>query len=180
MTGFLQVPPKSSFKKLLLGTGLWLHAKMSTSLKSLDGLKDPECKKGQLSRRLPVLYLPVVDIVTPKEEPQHFKVKLLDTTHLNMPIYSHGNNEEYLAHIDALLRVIKQKVLLKKCKMLAKAVVRWSEALKNLHKPHFIEKTSQQALMLRPARWRLSIPNRCSKNPRRLTMTRQLLRHTSS
>ncbi len=25
--GFLRVPPKSSFKKLLLGTGLWQHAK---------------------------------------------------------------------------------------------------------------------------------------------------------
>jgi hypothetical protein len=28
MAGFLQVPLKSSFKKLLLGTGLWQHAKM--------------------------------------------------------------------------------------------------------------------------------------------------------
>jgi hypothetical protein len=51
--GFLQVLPKSSFKKLLLGTGLWQHAKMSTSLKSPDGLKDAECKKGQLSHRPP-------------------------------------------------------------------------------------------------------------------------------
>ncbi len=66
--GFLRVLPKSSFKKLLLGTGLWHHAKMSTSLKSPDGLKDAECNKGQLSHRPPILYVPVVDIVTPKEE----------------------------------------------------------------------------------------------------------------
>jgi hypothetical protein len=131
--GFLQVPPKSSFKKLLLGTGLWQHAKMSTSLKSPDGLKDAECKKGQLSNRLPIPYVPVVDIVTPKEEPQVFKVKLLDKSHLCMPIYSRGNNEEYLAHIVAVLRIIDQKGLHKKCRMLAKAaVVRRSEALKNL------------------------------------------------
>jgi hypothetical protein len=42
-----------------------------------------------------------------------------------MPIYSHGNNKEYLAHIVAVLRIIKQKGLPKKCRMLAKAVVRW-------------------------------------------------------
>jgi hypothetical protein len=76
MVGFLPVLPKSSFKKLLLGTGLWQHAKMSTSLKSPDRLKDAECKKGQLSHRPPIPYVPVVDIVTPKEDPQVFKIKL--------------------------------------------------------------------------------------------------------
>ncbi len=44
--GFLQVLPMSSSKKLLLGTGLRQLAKMSTSLKSPDGLKDAECEKG--------------------------------------------------------------------------------------------------------------------------------------
>jgi hypothetical protein len=109
MAGFLQVPPKSSFKKLLLGTGLWQHAKMSTSHKSPDGLKDAECEKGQLSHRPPIPYILVVDIVTPKEEPQHYKVKLPDASHLSMPIYSCGNNKEYLAHIGTVLRIIDQK-----------------------------------------------------------------------
>ena len=117
--GFLRVPPKYSFKKLLLGTGLWHHAKMSTSLKSPDGLKDTECKKGQLSHRPPIPYVPVVDIVTPKEEPQVFKIKLPDASHLSMPIYSRGNNEEYHTDIVAVLRVIEQKGLPKKCRVLA-------------------------------------------------------------
>ncbi len=103
---------------------------MSTSLKSPDGLKDAECKKGQLSHRPPILYVPVVDIVMPKEEPQFFKIKLPDASHLSMPIYAHGNNEEYLAHIVVVLQVIKQKGLPKKCQVLTKAVARWSEALK--------------------------------------------------
>jgi hypothetical protein len=107
---------------------------MSTSLKSLDGLKDAECKKGQLSHRPPILYVPVVDIVMPKEESQVFKIKLPDTSHLSMPIYSCGNNEEYLAHIVAVLRVIEQKRLPKKCQVFTKAVVSRSEALKNLQK----------------------------------------------
>jgi hypothetical protein len=38
----------------------------------------------------------------------------------------------YLAHIVAVLQVIKQKGWPKKCQVLAKAVVRWSKALKNL------------------------------------------------
>jgi hypothetical protein len=74
----------------------------------------------------------VVDIVTPKEELQVFKIKLPDASHLSMPIYSCGNNEECLVHIVAVLRVIEQKGLPKKCRVLAKAVVRWSKALKNL------------------------------------------------
>jgi hypothetical protein len=123
---------KVFFKKLLLGTGLWHHAKTSTSLKSPDGLKDAECKKGQLSHWPPIPYVPVVDIVKPKKEPQVYKIKLPDAPHLSMQIYSHGNNEEYLAHIVAVLLVIEQKGLPKKCQVLAKAVVRWSKALKNL------------------------------------------------
>jgi hypothetical protein len=110
---------------------------MSTSLKSPDGLKDTECKKGQLSHRPPIPYVPVVDtavvdIVTPKEEPRIIQIKLLDASHLSMSIYSQGNKEEYLTHIVAVLRVIKQKGLPKKCQVLAKAVVRRSEVLKNL------------------------------------------------
>ncbi len=132
MAGFLQVPPKSSFKKLLLGTRLWHHTKMSTSLKSPDRLKDAECKKGQLSHRPPIPYVPVVDIITPKEDPQDFKIKLPDVSHLSMPIYSSENNEEYLAHIVAVLQVIEQKGLPKKCRVLAKAVARRSKALQNL------------------------------------------------
>jgi hypothetical protein len=74
----------------------------------------------------------MVDTVIPKEETQLFKVKLPDTSHLSMPIYSHGNSKEYLVHIFAVLHIIKQKGLPKKCQVLAKAVVRLSEALKNL------------------------------------------------
>ncbi len=57
----------------------------------------------------------MVDIVPPKEEPQIFKIKLPDASHLSMPIYSRENNEEYLAHIFAVLQVIEQKKLPKKC-----------------------------------------------------------------
>jgi hypothetical protein len=107
---------------------------MSTSLNSPDRFTDAGCKKGQLSNWPPIPYVPVVDIVVPKEEPQVFKVKLPDESHLSIPINSHGNNKEYFAHIIAVLCIIDQKGLPKKCRMLAKAIVRQSEALKNLQK----------------------------------------------
>jgi hypothetical protein len=120
----------------------------------------------------------VVDVVTPKEEPQLFKVKLPDVSHLSFPIYSLGNNEEYLVHIVAVLFIIKQKGLPKKCRVLAKVVVRWSEALKNLQEAAGSQETVSTSVDVTAARWRLSRPNRCSKNPRRL-MTKQLPRRMS-
>jgi hypothetical protein len=60
----------------------------------------------------------VVDIVMPRKEPQVFKIKLCDASYLSIPIYSCGNNKEYLAHIVAVLQMIDQKGLPKKCKFL--------------------------------------------------------------
>jgi hypothetical protein len=74
----------------------------------------------------------MVDIIMPKEDPQVFKIKLPNVFCLSMPIYSPGNNKEYLVHIVAVLQVIEQKGLPKKCRVLAKAIARRSKALKNL------------------------------------------------
>jgi hypothetical protein len=95
-------------------------------------LKDAECKKGQLSQRPPIPYVLVVDVVTPKEEPQVLKVKLPDDSHISVPIFSHGNNKEYITHKVAVLQIMDQKGLPKKCRVYAKDVAKWQEALKNL------------------------------------------------
>ena len=116
----------------MLSTRLWQYTRMSTTLKSPNRLKNSECKKGQLSNRPPIPYVPEMDLITSKEEPQVLKVKLLDDTCLNMPIYSHGNTEKYLAHIVAVLRIIKQKGLDTRCRKLGKPVVKQSKVLKNL------------------------------------------------
>ncbi len=105
---------------------------MSANLKSTDMLKDAECKKGQLAQRPPIPYVPVADLVTPKEDPAVLKVKLPDDSHISVPIFSRGNNKEYIMHIVAVLRIIEQMGLHKKCRMHAKAVVKRQAALKNL------------------------------------------------
>ncbi len=95
-------------------------------------LKDADCEKGQLPQRPPIPYVPVVDVVTPKEDPAVLKVKLPDDSHISVPIFSRGNNEEYIAHIVAVLRIIEQKGLQKKCRVYAKAVAKRQAASKNL------------------------------------------------
>jgi hypothetical protein len=105
---------------------------MSTNPKSTDMLKDAECEKGQLAQRPPIPYVPVVDVVTPKEDPAVLKVKLPDNSHISVPIFSRGNNKEYIVHIVVVLRIIEQKGLQKKCGVYAKAVAKWQAALKNL------------------------------------------------
>jgi hypothetical protein len=95
-------------------------------------LKNAECKKGQLSNRPPISYVPETGIVAPKEDPQVYKVKFSDNSHINMHIYSCGNNEEYLTHIVAVLCVIKQRGADSRCRKLKKAVLRQTKMLKNL------------------------------------------------
>ncbi len=75
-----------------------------------------------------------MDLITTKELLDTEKMKLLDGTVFNISVYSHGNNKEYLAHVVAVLRVIKQKGPVTKCRKLGKAVVRLFGTLKNLQK----------------------------------------------
>ncbi len=119
------------FKRLVLSTILWQHTKMSTTLKSPKGLKNLECKKGKLSSRLHIPYVPPMDLVSTKEAPKSLKIKLLDGTVFNMSIFSQGNTDNYLAHIDAVLCFIHQKRLDVQCRKLAKAVDKLVGTLKN-------------------------------------------------
>jgi hypothetical protein len=105
---------------------------MSTTLKAPNRLKNSKCKKGQLSNRPPIPNVAETGIGMPKEEPQVLKVKLSYDSHLNVHIYSRGNTKEYLAHIVAVLRIMKQKWLDAKCRRLVKAVIKQSKPLKNL------------------------------------------------
>jgi hypothetical protein len=83
---------------------------MSSSLKSLpEGLKNAECEKGTPPIRPPIPYVPPTN-QHEKRETKQIKVELLDRTKFQMPTYGSGNNEEYyLLHIIAILRLVEQK-----------------------------------------------------------------------
>jgi hypothetical protein len=131
---FLPALPRSRFKRLVLGTALCQHAKLSTTLKSPEGLKDLECKRGQLSSQPLIPYVLPTNLVTTKEALESLKIKLPNGTIFNMSIVSRGNTEEYLAYIVAVLRFINQKGPDVQCRKLAKAVDKLAGTLKNLQK----------------------------------------------
>ncbi len=58
--------------------------------------------------RPPIPYVPLADLHE-KWETEQINVKLPDRTKFQMPTYSSGNNEEYLVHIIAILRLVEQK-----------------------------------------------------------------------
>ncbi len=79
---------------------------MSTNLKSpLEGLKNVDCKKGMLPVRPPIPYVPPTNLHK-KRETEQIKVKLPNGTKFQMPTYGSGNNEEYLVHVIAVLRLV--------------------------------------------------------------------------
>jgi hypothetical protein len=94
-------------ERLVLATTLWQHAKMSTILKNLGGLKDSECEKGQLSTWPPIPYMPLTDLLATKEPAsKNLMIKLPDGTVFPMTIFSRGITEEYLAHIITVRNLI--------------------------------------------------------------------------
>jgi hypothetical protein len=100
----LRVPPKSPF---FIGDST-LAVRHEFKLKSPpEGLKNAECKKGTLHVRPPIPYVLPTDSHK-KRETEQIKVELPDGTKFQMPTYGSGNNKEYLVHVIAVLRLIKQ------------------------------------------------------------------------
>ena len=81
-----------------------------SSTKSTESLKDSECKKGQLAIRPPISYVPPTDLHGSTES-ETIKVKLPDGTTVSVKAFSSGNNEEYILHWAAILRLFDQKDL---------------------------------------------------------------------
>jgi hypothetical protein len=82
---------------------------MSLNLKSpLEGLKNAACKKGTPPVRPPIPYVLPTDLLK-KRETEQIKVELPNGTKFQMPTFGSGNIEEYLVHVIAVLRLVKQK-----------------------------------------------------------------------
>ena len=71
-----------------------------------EGLRDSECEKGNLSHRLPILYVPHTDLLPVKDKIEIIKIKVADETTVSMKIFPAGPPEEYLSHIVTVLGLI--------------------------------------------------------------------------
>ncbi len=107
---------KSSDKRLIIGTELYLY----TSSNAPKGLKHSECKKGNLRVHPSVPYVPPTDLLQTKERLNNLKVNLSNGTIFTMSIFTKGNLEDYLLHVQVVLHLIRQKELEEQCRKLHK------------------------------------------------------------
>ena len=136
---YLRVPPRSSFKRLVIGTELYLSSRMSVPLKSPDGLKDHECEKGNLSHRPPIPYVPPTDLLPATSKIETIKIKVSDGSTVSMKIFSVGSPEEYLSHIVAVLHLIERKGLREQTKTFYGEMRNATAALQALQKRKALE-----------------------------------------
>jgi len=100
---FIHSPPRSSFKKLFIGTDLGEALKrMSESKVFPKGLRDEEVERGKI-RRPPIPYIPTEDpiqeSVEEKSGSKKFKVTLPDVTIVYHKVYDTGENEAFVIHV---------------------------------------------------------------------------------
>ena len=113
---FVNSPPRSTFKKLFIGTDLGKALlKMSENKALPKGLKDKEVERGKV-RRPPIPYIPTEDPVQETVEKisgtKNFKVTLPDGTVVYHKIYNVGNNEAFIIHVKEVIKLAKRKKLL--------------------------------------------------------------------
>ena len=102
-------PPKSTFKQLFWETKALLILIMSGNAKSpAEGLKDSECEQGAIITRPPIPYVAPVDPYE-KQETIKIKTKFPDGTNYQMVPFCAGSNKDYVNHIIAMIRLVKQK-----------------------------------------------------------------------
>jgi hypothetical protein len=82
---------------------------MSANAKSLpEGLKNLECKRGNIVKQPPIPYVQPADL-NEKQEKTKIKVKLPDETNYQMVPFQAGNNEDYYTHIVLMHHLLEQK-----------------------------------------------------------------------
>ncbi len=120
------------YKKLLIGTKLYLSSRMSSSSEMPEGLKDSECKKRHLGNHPPILYVLPMDLLQAKDSTEMLKVKLPNASVFSMRIFAKGSPEDYLQHVITILCLINQKGLDAQFKSLNKEMRSASAALRAL------------------------------------------------
>ena len=107
-------PPRSSFKKLFIGTDLGeaLLIGMSDNKALPKGLRYEEVERGKI-KRPPIPYIPPEDLIQEfvkmKLGSKKFKVTLPDGTIVYHKVYNIGSNKACIIHVKEVLSLIKQK-----------------------------------------------------------------------
>ena len=114
---FCKQPPRSSFKKLILGSVLLRKGLERMSDKSCPkGLKPFEVERGH-TREPPIPYIPVADdvaeAVTKTSGASGYKLDLPSGIKVTHALWENGNSEAFLKHVMAALSYVHKKGYIK-------------------------------------------------------------------
>jgi hypothetical protein len=73
-----------------------------------EGLKDSECKRGNINNWPPISYVQPTDL-NENQKKTEIKVKLPDGTYYQMVPFQAGNNKDYVTHIITMRCLLEQK-----------------------------------------------------------------------
>ena len=103
---FCKQPPRSSFKKLILGTVLLKGLKRMSDKSCPNGLKAFEVERGH-TRAPPIPYIPVADdvaeAVTKSSEASEYKLELPSGIKITHALWENRNAEVILKHVMAAM-----------------------------------------------------------------------------
>ena len=109
---FCKQPPKSSFKKLILGTVLLKGLKRMSDKSCPNGLKAFEVERGH-TRAPPIPYIPVEDgvaeAVIKSSGALEYKLELLSGIKVSHALWENGSAEAFLKHVMAAMSYVAKK-----------------------------------------------------------------------
>ena len=111
---FFLHPPRSSYKKLFIGTSLGEKLQAMSSVKAIpEGLKWVECKRGVGGKNSPIRYIPeqdpVQDALAKDKKTTYFKLTLPNTgNELKVAVWASGTPEQFLLHVRSAIHACKQ------------------------------------------------------------------------
>ena len=120
---FLQLPVKSAFKRLILETPLYQHLLLTISSTPTSELNNADCKKWHVSQRPPILYALSKDERSMKASRETIKMKTPEGEVKVAVLGDSPGAEEYLQHINNIIRMLEKKKIEDDLLKFAKAVV---------------------------------------------------------
>ena len=118
--------PPSSFKRLLLATGLLpRHRTMSLTAFQNDGLNDQDLERGMLQKRLPLSFIPHVVEEAEGFAPPTRKIKISELVEEKVVLFTGTTPEAYVRLQDSYEGLLRKKGY---CKLYDKSEVVLKEA----------------------------------------------------
>jgi hypothetical protein len=141
MSRLLEHQAKRAFKRLILTTPLCQHLLLSMSSTPISyELSNADCKKGQVTQRLPILYAVSKNGLLVSTLQETVKIKIPEGESKQTLSGNGGDGEEYVKHLMSFFQFMEKKGDEKDFKAATKVTLSMTTALKKLAKAQAGEK----------------------------------------